>query len=189
MLGANVPGLLGANARCQCGEAGATGGHASDGWYETHPRFVTRLNQEQMEEIEDVLRQHGVSKRDFLLAAAKEWASRRSPESQGGVKVIVDGKTILIDMEDIEAAVVAVEREADQQHRIASTFTDPQIRATHNKIAGKYHNASMLLHQVIQAGARRRDGKVVHRSRGMHANPQEATAAVRAAIDSARGLG
>lgn len=141
-----------------------------------------------MQEIEAILSAHGLSKRDFILAAAHEFASRRTPESQGGVKIVVDGKTIPIEIEDIEAAVEAVEREADQQHRIATSFTDRDTRSRILKQAGKYHNASMLLHQIIQAVARRKDGRVIHRSRGHQLTHSAAPPDILASLSSASGV-
>lgn len=138
--------------------------------------------------VEEALSRLGLSRRDFVVEMAREVISRRKPESQGGVKITVDGKTIPVDMDDIEAAVEAVEEKADLQHRIGATFTDRALRARYRQSAGRYHNASMFLHQILQAGARRRDGEVVHRSRGHKIDPGKLPPDIRASLPSTGGV-
>ncbi len=89
------------------------------------------------------------------MAAAREWRSRRVPESQGGVKVTVDGQTFSVDLEDVIAAREAAGREADQVTRIGDAFADPALRKEYRRIAGRFHNANGFLDRIVQAGTRR----------------------------------
>lgn len=106
-------------------------------------------------EVREVLSLYGVTLRDFVVMAAREWRARRVPESQGGVKVTVDGQTFIVELEDVIAAREAAAREAEQITRIGDAFADPAVRREYRRLAGRYHNANGFLDRIVQAGTRR----------------------------------
>lgn len=107
------------------------------------------------EVVAEVLRSYDIPIGLFVLAAAREWKARRVPESQQGVKITVDRKTIVVDLESILALYEATDAKGDHYLEMSHDVTDPALSRAYKQEASRFKDACLWLHQVIQAGGRR----------------------------------
>lgn len=118
-------------------------------------RAIEEWSAQGHELVAEVLSSYDIPIGRFVLSAAREWKARRIPESQQGVKIVVDRKTIVVDLESIVRLLDAADREAEHWYRQARNTPDKNMAAEYRRQAGYYNDSALWLQQVIQAGGRR----------------------------------
>lgn len=124
-------------------------------YHDTHPLIAARVTQHDYDAIQKALGLHGQEFRDWVVAMAQRCLQERLPESQGGLKINVDGVTVVVDFEAVLALLESSEREAEHWEKFSKSFVDKAVRATYLRQAGRYHDAALWLQRIVDAGRRR----------------------------------
>jgi uncharacterized protein (DUF1778 family) len=124
-------------------------------YHDRYQKIQTRVTDEERNLILQAATTYGLSMRDWLVTMARRCVAERLPESQGGLKVAVDGRNVVVDFDAVRAGIDACERESEHWRRLAEQSMDPVERQARSRTAGVYLDAMMWLETLIDARRRR----------------------------------